>query len=98
MEPGRILTRQSLSLHRYCLPEYCLGAEQSRKLRSLVARRQSTMRVDIIGHCKPCMTGIFLHIDARMADYIHTHPYYVVLLLTAQLAHSDCALTDVGRL
>ena len=25
-------------------------------------------------HCKPCTTDIYLHIDARMADYIHTHP------------------------
>ena len=33
-----------------------------------------TMRVDIIGHLKSCMTEIYLHIDARMADYIHTHP------------------------
>ena len=23
---------------------------------------------------KPCMTDIYLHIDARMADYIRTHP------------------------
>ena len=34
-----------------------------------------TMRADIIGHFEPCMTDIYLHIDARMADYIHTHPY-----------------------
>ena len=34
------------------------------------------MRVELIGHCKPCMTEIYLHIDARMADYIRTHPYY----------------------
>ena len=33
------------------------------------------MRSDIIGHFKPCMTEIYLHIDARMADYIRTHPY-----------------------
>ena len=33
------------------------------------------MRVDLIGHFKPCMTEIYLHIDARMADYIRTHPY-----------------------
>ena len=25
-------------------------------------------------HCKACMTEIYLHIDARMADYIRTHP------------------------
>ena len=33
------------------------------------------MRVELIGHFKPCMTEIYLYIDARMADYIHTHPY-----------------------
>ena len=33
------------------------------------------MRVELIGHFKPCMTEIYLHIDARMADYIRTHPY-----------------------
>ena len=33
-----------------------------------------TMRADIIGLFKPCMTDIYLHIDARMADYIRTHP------------------------
>ena len=33
------------------------------------------MRVELIGHFKPCMTAIYLHIDARMADYIRTHPY-----------------------
>ena len=32
------------------------------------------VRVDIIGHLKSCMTDIYLHIDARMADYIRTHP------------------------
>ena len=35
------------------------------------------MRADIIGHCKPCMTDIYIHIDARMADYIRTHPYII---------------------
>ena len=34
-----------------------------------------TMRADIIDHFKPCMTDIYIHIDARMADYIRTHPY-----------------------
>ena len=33
------------------------------------------MRVELIGHFEPCMTEIYLHIDARMADYIRTHPY-----------------------
>ena len=34
-----------------------------------------TMRVELIGHFEPCMTEIYLYIDARMADYIRTHPY-----------------------
>ena len=33
------------------------------------------MRADIIGHLKSCVTDIYLYIDARTADYIHTHPY-----------------------
>ena len=32
------------------------------------------MRVELIGHFKACMTEIYLHIDARVADYIRTHP------------------------
>ena len=32
-----------------------------------------TMRAELIGHFEPCMTEIYLHIDARMADYIRTH-------------------------
>ena len=28
------------------------------------------MRVDLIGHFKPCMTDIYIHIDARMAAYL----------------------------
>ena len=38
-------------------------------------RGRPTMRAELIGHFQPCMTEIYLHIDARMADYIHTHPY-----------------------
>ena len=33
-----------------------------------------TMRAELIGHFEPCMTEIYLHIDARMADYTRTHP------------------------
>ena len=36
--------------------------------------RGGTMRVELIGHSKPCITEIYLYIDARMADYIRTHP------------------------
>ena len=38
------------------------------------------VRADIIGHLKSCMTDIYLYIDARTADYIHTHPYVMHLL------------------
>ena len=38
-------------------------------------RRASTMRAELVGHFEPCMTEIYLHIYARMADYIRTHPY-----------------------
>ena len=34
---------------------------------------RATMRAELIGHFKACMTEIYLHIDARMADYIRTH-------------------------
>ena len=39
------------------------------------------MRVEIIGHFKPCMTDLYLDIDARTADYIHTHPYTTLTLV-----------------
>ena len=32
------------------------------------------VRADIIGHLKSCTTEIYLHIVARMADYMDTHP------------------------
>ena len=35
---------------------------------------KGTMRAELIGHFQPCMTDIYLHIDARMSDYIRTHP------------------------
>ena len=37
------------------------------KLRSLFVRAS--------GHLQPCMTEIYLHIVARMANYMDTHPY-----------------------
>ena len=33
------------------------------------------VRVRLIGRLQPCMTEIYLHIVARMTDYIDTHPY-----------------------
>ena len=51
----------------------CSGSLDFRcEVRALAASR--TMRAELIGHFKPCMTEIYLHIDARMADYIRTHP------------------------
>ena len=38
------------------------------------------MRAELIGHFEACMTDIYLHIDARMADNIRTHPYTRPLL------------------
>ena len=38
-------------------------------------RLRSTVRAELIRYFKACMTDIYLHIDARMADYIRTHPY-----------------------
>ena len=35
------------------------------------------MRAELIDHFQPCMTEIYPHIDARMDDYIRTHPYAV---------------------
>ena len=36
--------------------------------------RPRTMRAELIGHFKACVTEIYLHIDARVADYIRKHP------------------------
>ena len=33
------------------------------------------VRVHIIGHLQPCITEIYLHIFARMADYMDTPPH-----------------------
>ena len=51
------------------------------------------MRVELIGHFQPCMTEIYLYIDARMADYIRTHPY---LLLSLPDANNPFATVAVG--
>ena len=32
------------------------------------------MRAELIGHFQPCMTDIYLQIDAHMDDYIRAHP------------------------
>ena len=41
----------------------------------LQANPPTTVRAELIGYFEPCMTEIYLHIDARMADYIRMHPY-----------------------
>ena len=33
------------------------------------------VRVQLIVHLQPCMNDIYIHIFARMDDYIATHPY-----------------------
>ena len=44
-------------------------------------RSQATNRWMLNGvhgaHFEACMTEIYLHIDARVADYIRTHPYAI---------------------
>ena len=60
------------------------------------------MRAELIGHFEPCMTEIYIHIDARMADYIRTHlvitqlrdPLEVVEVRDAVLAHFLCDTTN----
>ena len=49
------------------------------------------MRVELIGHFQPCMTEIYLHIGARMADYIHTHPYYRTAARPQDYTHAGIA-------
>ena len=49
-------------------------AALSQYVQSLPSETTRAMRAGLIGHFKPCVTDIYLHIDARMADYIHTHP------------------------
>ena len=51
-----------------------------------------TMRVQLIGHFQPCMTEIYLHIVARMADYMATHPYITHRRWIASLTVTRLAL------
>ena len=50
------------------------------------------MRAELIGHSQPCMTDIDLHIDARTAGSIRTHPY-AVLRRAAQEVVERCVAT-----
>ena len=65
-------------LHQSRAGSQSISEPQRRALQSLdrgaspALRSAPTMRADIIGHFKPCITEIYLHIDARMADYIRT--------------------------
>ena len=57
------------------------------------------MRAELIGRFKPCMTDIYLHIDARMADYIRTHPYSSRLLWHEERVRSvQCASGQVEHI
>ena len=38
------------------------------------AKGREVPTLPLIGHFQPCVTEIYLHIDARMAGYIRTHP------------------------
>ena len=51
------------------------GLSPAQPIETITHIHSATMRVELIGHFKPCMTDIYLHINARMADYIRTHPY-----------------------
>eukprot|EP01048_Picozoa_sp_COSAG05_P018417 COSAG05_NODE_2688_length_2769_cov_4.603371_4_plen_163_part_00 len=59
--------------HRYlyvCGPCYFIAVILADTLLQVLI----TMRADIVGDFEPCVTDIYLHIDARMADYIRTRP------------------------
>ena len=53
---------------------------------------------------KPCMTDIYLYIDARMAYYIHTHPYLSLISIadsrapSLDLAQSPSRSVSLSRL
>ena len=51
-----------------------LGLDWNRDCVDHIRSGDRTMCAELIGHFQPCMTEIYLHIDARMADYVRTHP------------------------
>ena len=62
---------------------WCWQRDRSSGIRACwqaVPSCRHTMRAELIGHFQSCMTEIYLHIDARMADYIRTHPYQATVL------------------
>ena len=70
--PPAIVGSDQTGTLNYNVAEYMMRADVKAALHV-----RTTMRADIIGHFKPCMTDIYIHIDARMAEYIRTHPYII---------------------
>ena len=62
--------RARLMKHSHIYPLYVERSTSPSHSRASVAPYSvlRTMRADITGHFKPCMTEIYIHIDARMAD------------------------------
>ena len=48
--------------------------ESRQRLRACSCCLDTTMRAGLIGDFEPCMSDIYLHIYARLTDYIRTHP------------------------
>ncbi len=80
LEPGDLLYIPPMMVHHVeALSKPTIGfnvfsGSLVSELRSVHKRPSLRVRAELIGHFKPCMTDIYLHIDARMADYIRTHP------------------------
>ena len=49
-------------------------SQQNSPIHVTLAARTVRVRVQLIGHFEACMTEIYLHIGARMADCMDTHP------------------------
>jgi len=83
MEATALATTASLEQMPMMLANAGLSSDDASLQAALAASQQQqqsgqlpgTMRAELIGHLQPCMTEIYLYIDARMADYIRTHPY-----------------------
>ena len=98
-------THSSLS-HESCRPmSYPAAPPQAAGTRRiltpgpLLPRDTPTMRAELIGHLKPCMTDIYIHIVARMADYIRTHPYeYATCRATCTRCDNIMHATDKDRI
>ena len=53
------------------------------------------MRAELIGHFEPCMTEIYLHIDARIHGRLYGH---APVVLTRKLAADDSGVPAARRL